>query len=53
MKIITEGGAKSTVEFKSAEISAEGTSLYQYDPKGKASSAYLALVNDILGKECN
>ena len=37
---------------RAAEISAEGTSMYQYDPKGKASSAYLALVNDILGKEC-
>ena len=37
---------------RAAEISAEGSSLYQYDPKGKAASAYLALVDDILGKEC-
>ena len=36
---------------RAAEISAEGSSLYQYDPKGKAASAYLALVDDILGKE--
>jgi len=35
-----------------AEISAEGTSLFQYDPKGKAATAYMSLVGAILGKEC-
>lgn len=33
---------------RAAEISAEGSSLYVYDPKGKAASAYTALINDIL-----
>lgn len=34
-----------------AEISAEGTSLYRYDPKGKATQAYFALTQDILREE--
>lgn len=37
---------------RAAEISAEGRSLYQYDPKGKAATAYMDLVDAILGKEC-
>lgn len=40
---------------KAAETSAEGSSIYEYDPKGKASFAYTALVKDILESEveCN
>ena len=33
---------------RAAEISAEGSSLYVYDPKGKAACAYEALIKDIL-----
>jgi len=36
---------------KAAETSAEGSSIYVYDPKGKASFAYTALVKDILESE--
>jgi len=36
---------------RAAETSAEGSSLYQYDPKGKAATAYLELVNAVIGKE--
>ena len=36
---------------RAAETSAEGSSLYVYDPKGKASFAYTALVKDILESE--
>ena len=35
---------------RAAEISAEGTSLYAYDPNGKASNAYMALVKEIVRK---
>lgn len=35
---------------RAAEISAEGSSLYVYDPKGKASNAYMELVKEIMGK---
>ena len=34
-----------------AEISAEGSSLYVYDPNGKAANAYRSLTEEILGKE--
>ena len=36
---------------RAAEISAEGRSLYVYDPKGKAAFAYTALTKDILAGE--
>ena len=36
---------------RAAETSAEGSSLYQYDPKGKAALAYMELVNAVIGKE--
>ena len=36
---------------RAAEISAEGSSLYVYDPKGKAACAYTALIRDILSEE--
>lgn len=35
---------------RAAEISAEGSSLYVYDPNGKASNAYMELVKEIMGK---
>ena len=34
-----------------AEISAEGTSIYKHDPKGKAACAYEALVKEVLCSE--
>ena len=36
---------------RAAEISAEGISLYQYDPKGKAATAYKELVDEIIREE--
>ena len=32
---------------RASEISAEGSSIYQYDPKGKAASAYKALTEEV------
>lgn len=32
---------------RAAEISAEGSSIYQYDPKGKAASAYKSLTKEV------
>ena len=31
---------------RAAEISAEGSSIYEYDPKGKAAFAYTALIKE-------
>lgn len=36
---------------RAAEISAEGSSLYVYDPKGKAATAYMALTKDIIQED--
>ena len=33
---------------RAAEISAEGSSIYQYDPKGKAANAYRTLTEEVL-----
>jgi len=33
---------------RAAEISAEGSSLYEYDPKGKAAFAYTSLIKEVL-----
>lgn len=33
---------------RAAEISAEGSSIYQYDPKGKAASAYRILTEEVM-----
>jgi len=33
---------------RAAEISAEGSSIYSYDPKGKAAFAYLALTKEVM-----
>lgn len=36
---------------RAAEISAEGVSIYQHDPEGKAAFAYQALTEEVLGDE--
>ena len=36
---------------KAAEISAEGSSIYVYDPKGKATFAYTALIKEVIDHE--
>ena len=36
---------------RASEVSAEGSSLYVYDPKGKAASAYRELIREVIGKE--
>ncbi len=36
---------------RAAETSAEGSSLYQYDPKGKAANAYTEFIKEVLMKE--
>ena len=33
---------------RAAEISAEGSSIYEYDPKGKAASAYSELIKEVI-----
>ena len=33
---------------RAAEISAEGSSIYEYDPKGKAAYAYIALIKEVI-----
>ncbi|MBR5338360.1 MAG: ParA family protein [Lachnospiraceae bacterium] len=37
---------------RAAEISAEGSSIYQYDPKGKAATAYRTLTEEVIGHGC-
>ena len=37
---------------RAAEISAVGTSIYDYDPKGKAAFAYMSLTKEVLGHGC-
>ena len=36
---------------RAAEISVEGSSIYKYDPKGKASFAYMALTKEVLKED--
>ena len=36
------------ISVRTAEISAEGCSIYRYDPKGKASVAYKVLTKEVL-----
>lgn len=43
--------AEIPLSVRAAETSAEGSSLYVYDPKGKAASAYTSLIKDILKEE--
>lgn len=37
-----------TLSLRAAEISAEGSSIYEYDPKGKAAFAYTALIKEVI-----
>ena len=39
------------ISVRAAEISAEGVSIYQHDPKGKVASAYQSLTEEVLGNE--
>ena len=39
------------ISVRAAEISAEGISIYKHDPKGKVSSAYLSLTEEVLANE--
>lgn len=39
------------VSVRAAEISAEGVSIFAYDPKGKVASAYLSLTEEVLANE--
>ncbi len=39
------------ISVRAAEISAEGISIYQHDPKGKAASAYQSLTREVLANE--
>ena len=39
------------ISVRAAEISAEGVSIYKYDPKGKVASAYSSLTEEVLANE--
>ena len=39
------------ISVRAAEISAEGVSIYQHDPKGKVAMAYQSLTEEVLGDE--
>ena len=39
------------ISVRAAEISAEGVSIYQHDPKGKVASAYQSLTEEVLSNE--
>ena len=39
------------ISVRAAEISAEGVSIYQHDPKGKVASAYQSLTEEVIGNE--
>ena len=39
------------ISVRAAEISAEGVSIYQHDPKGKVASAYQSLMEEVRGNE--
>ena len=43
--------AEIPLSVRAAETSAEGSSLYQYDPKGKAAVAYSDFIKEVLMKE--
>lgn len=43
--------AEIPLSVRAAETSAEGSSLYQYDPKGKAAVAYTEFIKEVLMKE--
>lgn len=48
---ITVFGCEIPLSVRAAEISAEGSSLYVYDPRGKAACAYSALIKEVIKKE--
>ena len=39
------------ISVRAAEISAEGVSIYEHDPKGKVAAAYQSLTEEVLGNE--
>lgn len=39
------------ISVRAAEISAEGVSIYQHDPKGKVAAAYISLTKEVLADE--
>lgn len=39
------------ISVRAAEISAEGVSIFEHDPKGKVASAYLSLTKEVLANE--
>lgn len=39
------------ISVRAAEISAEGVSIFEHDPKGKVASAYLSLTEEVLANE--
>lgn len=41
---------KIPLSVRAAEISVEGTSIYQYDPKGKATAAYRTLTEEVISR---
>lgn len=44
-------GVEIPMSVRAAEISVEGSSIYQYDPKGKAANAYSLLIKEVLKNE--
>ena len=40
------------ISVRAAEISAEGVSIYEHDPKGKVAAAYLSLTKEVLVNGC-
>ena len=41
------------ISVRAAEISAEGISIYEHDPKGKVAAAYQALTEEIIASTCH
>ena len=39
------------ISVRAAEISAEGVSIFQHDPKGKVAGAYQSLTEEVLDNE--
>ena len=39
------------ISVRAAEISAEGVSIYEHDPKGKVAAAYQSLTEEVRGNE--
>ena len=45
-------GVEIPMSVRAAEISAEGSSIYVYDPRGKAAIAYNSLIQEVIDHEC-